>query len=47
VGVSGFDRPARQLSLWEKDVEKNRRLQAALDSLWEKFGNEVIHKGLS
>lgn len=45
VGVSGLNKPVRQLSLWEKDTEKNRRLQAALDSLWEKFGDEVIHKG--
>lgn len=45
VGVSGLGPPVRQLGLWEKDTEKLRRLQAAVDTLQEKYGREVIHRG--
>jgi DNA polymerase-4 len=50
VGVSGLGPPIRQLSLWEnagqEDSEKERRLQEAVDSLREKFGEKVLVKGL-
>lgn len=45
VGVSGLGAPIRQLGLWDMDVEKSRRLQDAMDSLIEKYGRDVIHKG--
>jgi len=45
VGASGLGPPVRQLSLWEKDSEKDRRLQQTLDSLREKYGEKVVHKG--
>lgn len=45
VGVSGLGAPLRQLSLWDADYEKSRKLQEAVDVLQEKFGSDVIHKG--
>lgn len=54
VGVSGLGQPVRQLSLWEttpgrssnlKNAERERRLQAAVDSLREKYGEKVLVKG--
>src|SRR5688572_22457044 len=45
VGVSGLGAPIRQLGLWDMDNEKARRLQDAVDTLQEKYGNNVIHKG--
>lgn len=45
VGVSGLGAPIRQLGLWDVDNEKSRKLQEAVDTLQEKFGRDVIHKG--
>lgn len=45
VGVSGLGEPVRQLGLWDMDSEKSRRLQQAVDTLNEKYGRDVIHKG--
>jgi len=45
VGVSGLGAPIRQLGLWDMDNDKSRRLQDAVDTLQEKYGNNVIHKG--
>jgi DNA polymerase-4 len=45
VGVSGLGAPMRQLGLWDMDVERSRRLQQAMDTLNEKYGRDVIHKG--
>jgi len=39
--------PIRQLGLWDVDNEKSRRLQEAVDTLQEKYGRDVIHKGES
>ncbi len=45
VGVSGLGEPARQMGLWGQESEKNRKLQAALDQLKEKFGSNAIKRG--
>ena len=45
VGVSGLGQPIRQLGLWDTNSEKSRKLQEALDTLKEKYGRDVIHKG--
>ena len=45
VGVAGLGPPIRQLGLWDMDVERSRRLQDAMDTLNEKYGRDVIHKG--
>ena len=47
VGVSGLGAPIRQLGLWDVDSEKSRKLQEAVDTLQERFGKDVIHKGES
>lgn len=46
VGVSGITPPNRQLSLWDSGSEKGRRLQSALDELREKYGEEIVRRGL-
>lgn len=51
VGLSGFDSeaPARQLSLWEAEqpaaAQDDSQLQHTLDTLRERFGDEVIRRG--
>jgi DNA polymerase-4 len=45
VGVSNLGQPIRQLGLWDMDSEKSRKLQEAMDTLQEKYGEDVIHKG--
>jgi DNA polymerase-4 len=45
VGVSGIGAPVRQLSLWDAGSEKSRKLQEVVDTLQEKYGRDVIHKG--
>jgi len=45
VGVSGLGPPIRQLSLWDSESEKSRRLQDAVEALKEKYGDKVIHRG--
>ena len=45
VGVSGLGFPVRQLSLWDTEAQKLRRLQDAIDELREKYGDRVIRHG--
>lgn len=45
VGISGLGPPLRQMSFWDSDGEKDRRLQQALDSVRERFGKEAIQRG--
>lgn len=45
VGVSGFkETPVRQLGLWEAPAEADRRLQDALDHLWDRFGEGAVQR---
>jgi DNA polymerase-4 len=45
VGVSGIGSPIRQLSLWDVESEKSRKLEEVMDALQEKYGKNIIHKG--
>ncbi|MGE5222294.1 MAG: DNA polymerase IV [Omnitrophica WOR_2 bacterium] len=45
VGASGLGPPVRQLTFWDSDHEKDRRLQSALDMLRERYGNRAILRG--
>jgi DNA polymerase-4 len=45
VGVSGLGEPMRQLELWGTDSEKERKLQAVVDELRKKFGDNAIKRG--
>ncbi len=45
VGVSGLGPVIRQLSLWDKAYEREHRLNAAIDQLWDKFGPGIIQRG--
>jgi DNA polymerase IV len=56
VGVTGLGQPIRQLGLWDTsetvrraalqlDSEKERKLQAVLDALQEKYGKNIIKRG--
>jgi DNA polymerase-4 len=45
VGASGLGQPFRQLTLWEGTLEKDRRLQEAVEALQERFGQGAILRG--
>ena len=45
VGVSKLESDIFQLSLFDKDFQKERSLLEAVDDLQERFGSNVIHKG--
>jgi DNA polymerase IV len=45
VGVSGLGQPIRQLSLWDMDSDKARKVQEAVDELQEKYGKNAIKRG--
>jgi DNA polymerase IV len=45
VGVSGLVDAPRQLGLWDSGVERDRRLQEAVEEIKEKFGDKVIGRG--
>jgi len=42
VGVSNLGAPIYQLSLWEDDHQKKASLVEAMDSLRERYGNDII-----
>jgi DNA polymerase-4 len=45
VGVSSLGAPIRQLSLWDKDTEKDHQLQTAIDELRQRFGKQIVQRG--
>src|SRR5512142_1163898 len=45
VGVSGLGAPLRQLSLWDTRSEKSQQLEAAIEQLRQKFGDDAIRHG--
>lgn len=46
VGISGLDTPKRQLGLWrDEQLEQKRQLQVILDSLRNRFGEDIIQRG--
>ena len=45
VGVSGLGTPLRQLSLWDTRSEKSQQLEAAIEELRQKFGDDAIRHG--
>jgi DNA polymerase-4 len=45
VGVSGLGPPMRQLSLWDTRSEKSQQLDAAIEQLRDRFGENVIRHG--
>jgi DNA polymerase-4 len=45
VGVTGLTSKAVQLSLWETENERERRLLKALDDLHERFGRDSVQRG--
>ncbi len=44
VGVTGLEEPAQQLSLWETESERGDRLQQALDTVRERFGDDAVRR---
>lgn len=47
VGVSNIQAPSRQLSLWDSpNLEKQNNLNQAIDKLKERFGDDVISRGI-
>ncbi len=46
VGVTNLQKGLVQLGLWEEKDDRFRNLQAAMDALREKYGQDVIHRGM-
>jgi hypothetical protein len=46
VGVSGLDSPPRQIGLWDRDWEKERKIQDLLAHVHEKFGEDTLSRGI-
>jgi DNA polymerase-4 len=47
VGVSGFEPPERQLTLWEgTPAPEDDKLKPTLDDLRDKFGNQIVQRGI-
>lgn len=52
IGVTGLGSPYQQLSFWDdqqdlKRLERERRLQTALNTLHKRFGDQILHWGES
>ena len=47
VGVSNLDTEAEQLGLWDPEVKKDLQLEQALKDLRERFGEDVIGRGIN
>ena len=45
VGVSGLGEPVHQMELWGENREKRRKVQALLDELQDKYGDNVMSRG--
>jgi len=45
VGVSHLVADIQQLSLFDKDFEKERQLLKAIDALQERYGTDIIQRG--
>lgn len=46
VGVSGLENPAQQIGLWDMDWEKEHRLQNTITKIRDKFGDDILSRGL-
>lgn len=44
VGVSGLGPPIRQLELWDAEGDRQRRLQATIDDLRERYSDRIIRR---
>jgi len=47
VGVSGLEKPPRQIGLWDRDWQKDERLQDTIDDLQQRFGKQAITMGIN
>jgi hypothetical protein len=47
VGVHNLDTEAHQLGLWDREAIKDIKLQETLKSLKEKYGENVISRGIN
>jgi len=47
VGVSNLDTETQQLGLWDPEVKKDLQLEQALKDLRERFGEDVIARGIN
>jgi DNA polymerase-4 len=46
VGVTGLEIPSRQLGLWEPEWRKEEKIQDLLAEVRNRFGKEIIKRGL-
>ncbi len=46
MGVSGLARPPQQIGLWDRDWQKEARLQEILADVQSKFGSDAVGRGI-
>jgi len=47
VGVSGLESPPQQIGLWDRDWQKDEKLQQAIKDLQARFGEQVPSRGMT
>jgi len=47
VGVSGLESPPQQIGLWDRDWQKDEKLQQAIKDLQARFGEQVLSRGMT
>jgi len=45
VGVSGLEKPPQQIGLWDRDWQKDQKLQQAIRELQDRFGESALARG--
>jgi len=45
VGVSGLENPPKQIGLWDRDWQKDQKLQQAIRELQDRFGKDSLTLG--
>jgi DNA polymerase-4 len=45
LGVTGLEKPPQQIGLWDRDWEKDRKLQRAIQELQDRFGKDSLTRG--
>ncbi len=46
VGVSGLEDPPQQIGLWDRDWQKDEKLRGAIEDLQDRFGTDVLLRGV-
>ena len=47
VGVSGLEKPAKQIGLWDRNWEKEYRLRDVIHDIQARFGEDILAQGVA